>query len=373
VRILYLITTPDHGGAQVNVLDLLSGWSGGVETILATGADGFLTEEARALGVEVRLVPELIRPVRPVRDWQAYRAVRRLIRAVQPDLVHCHSSKAGLLGRLASRAEGVPVVFTVHGWAFEQGISLPWRITGLLSEHIASRFCRNQHIITVAEADRTLAIRKRVQPPERMTTVHNGIADVPFRAEPGEGNPPLIIMVARFSQQKDHDTLLKAMAAIDAPWNVSFVGDGPRLEIIRQLADELGIADRIDFLGNRRDVPELLAGADIFVLSSLWEGFPISILEAMRAGLPVVASDVGGANESVIHEETGFLTRPKDIDGLRERIKRLLDEPELRLRMGNEGRRLFEERFGKRKMLEETASVYGKLLDNAPTNDMVKV
>lgn len=371
MRILYLITTPDHGGAQVNVLDLLSGWSEQAESILATGTEGFLTEEARALGIEVLIVPELVRPIRPVRDWRAYRAIRRLIRTVRPELVHCHSSKAGFLGRLAADAEGVPAVFTVHGWAFEHGISFPWRMTGLLSEHFASRFCSRQHIITVAEADRMLAAAKGVQPFDRMTTVHNGIPDTPFQADPGSGDPPGIIMTARFFQQKDHDTLLSALSEIEAPFSVTFVGDGPRMDRVKDLAAQLGIDGSVAFLGNRRDVPELLARSHIFVLSSLWEGFPISILEAMRAGLPVVASDVGGVNESVEHEQTGFLTRPKDVADVRARVEQLLRDPDLRRRMGERGRSAFEEKFGKRQMLRKTAAVYARLLGSEATDGLV--
>jgi glycosyltransferase involved in cell wall biosynthesis len=362
VRILYVITTPDHGGAQVNVLDLMSGWSENVEVVLATGGEGFLTDQARSLGIDVRLLSDLVRPVRPVKDWRAYRAVRALIRSVGPDIVHCHSSKAGLIGRLAACAEGVPVVFTVHGWPFEQGISLPWRMTGLISEHVASRVCRSQHVITVAEADRQLALRKRVQPARRMTTVHNGITDTELRAEPGGGDPPILVMVARFFEQKDHDSLLRALDGIEQPFRMLFVGDGPRLETVKALAGDLHLHDRVDFLGDRHDVPELLAGAQLFVLSSLWEGFPISILEAMRAGLPVVACDVGGVKESVIERQTGFLVEPRDVEGLRRAIERMLRDPELRQRLGAAGRALFERQFGKAQMLEKTQAVYRKLL-----------
>ena len=371
MRILYVITTPDHGGAQVNLLDLMSGWSDRVESILATGAEGFLTEEARKLGIDTRVVPELVRPVRLVTDWQAYRALRRLIRATKPDIVHCHSSKAGLIGRMAACAERVPVVFTVHGWAFEHGIATPWRIMGLLSEHFVARICRNQHVITVADADKGLAITKNVQPAERMTTVHNGIPDVPLRASPEAGDPPTIIMVARFFEQKDHDTLLRAIAGLEGAFTLSLVGDGPRLEQVAALSRELGLADRVAFLGDRNDVPDLLARAHLFVLSSLWEGFPISILEAMRAGLPVVATDVGGVRESVIEGETGYLTNPRDVDGVRRALATLLGDANLRKRLGGAGRQLFVDHFGKRQMLVRTASVYAGLIGENRTNGIV--
>ncbi|MFV1980931.1 MAG: glycosyltransferase family 4 protein [Rhodothermia bacterium] len=362
MKILYVITTPDHGGAQVNLLDLLSGWPEGVDSIVATGEEGFLTDAARELGVEIVIVSHLTRPLSPIRDFQAYREIMALIRDRRPDLVHCHSSKAGLLGRLAANAVGVPAVFTVHGWAFEDGISWLHRTVGRAAEHVAAKIVSNQHVITVAEADRNLAIELDVIEPERMTTIHNGIEDDLRIADPAFPGTATMVMVARFSDQKDHETLFKALAGVAEPFQMILVGDGPSFESTRQLAKDVGVASQVEFLGNRVDVPDILAGAQVFVLSSLWEGFPISILEAMRAGLPVVATDVGGVSEAVIDGETGIVTSPRDAEVLGNAIQRLLSDPLLRDSMGKKGRQRYVEHFGKKQMLAKTAVVYSNLV-----------
>ena len=171
-----------------------------------------------------------------------------------------------------------------------------------------------------------------------------------------------MVMVARFSNQKDHETLFKALAGVAEPFQMTLVGDGPLFESTRQLAKDLGVASQVEFLGNRRDVPDILAGAQVFVLSSLWEGFPISILEAMRAGLPVVATDVGGVAEAVIDGETGFITPPGDAEALGNTIQHLLSDPILRDSMGEKGRKRYVEHFGRTQMLAKTARVYSNLV-----------
>ncbi len=166
-------------------------------------------------------------------------------------------------------------------------------------------------------------------------------------------------MTARFQAQKDHPSLFRALAGLtDRPWTLELVGDGPDIDACRSLAAGLGIADRTVFAGQCRDVAERLARADIFVLASKWEGFPRSILEAMRAGLPVIASDVGGCRESVVESETGFLVPREDPESLRSRLAELMSSPELRRKMGKAGRERFERHFTFDAMYEKTAAVY---------------
>jgi glycosyltransferase involved in cell wall biosynthesis len=166
-------------------------------------------------------------------------------------------------------------------------------------------------------------------------------------------------MVARFEEQKDHATLFRALAGLgDLAWQLELVGDGPLFSEAVALAKQLGIASRTQFLGFRRDVTRRLADAQVFLLITNWEGFPRSILEAMRAGLPVVASDVGGNAESVRDGETGFIVPRGDVASLRTALARLIADPELRMRFGALGRRRFEERFTFERMCEKTFAVY---------------
>ena len=177
-------------------------------------------------------------------------------------------------------------------------------------------------------------------------------------------------MVARMAWQKDHATLLRALAPLkELDWQLELVGDGPLLSSIEALAASLGIASRVRFAGFRSDVAERLADGQIFVLTSNWEGFPRSVLEAMRAGLPVIASDVGGVRESVRDGETGFVVPPGNVDVLRDRLRVLIASPLQRRRMGEAGRALYEKRFSFERLAAETSAVY----DSVFAHSRVKV
>lgn len=360
LRILYLITRAEHGGAQVHVLELLRGISHRFEVHLGVGEEGFLTEEARWLGVKVHLIPNLVQPLNPSKDLKALWEIRRLIRSLRPRLVHLHSSKAGLLGRLAAVLVGTPAIFTAHGWAFTDGVSWKRKALAVPSEWLAARL--GGRIITVSQNDYDLALRYRVASRQQMTVVHNGIPDVPYRARP-EAEPVRIVMVARFTPPKDHVLLLRALAGLkELAWELELIGDGPLLGRVRAEAERLGLLKRVRFLGARRDVAERLSKAQVFVLASNWEGLPLSILEAMRAGLPVVASDVGGVREAVIEGETAFLVPRGDKAALRSRLQQLITNASLRVEMGQAGRKRFEERFTFEFMLEKTLEVYETVL-----------
>jgi glycosyltransferase involved in cell wall biosynthesis len=218
--------------------------------------------------------------------------------------------------------------------------------------------------ITVSEYDRQLALKAGILSQDKMVTVHNGMPDVPpsLRARP-DGAPVRLVMVARFGPQKDHPTLLRALADLrDVPWDLDLIGEGPLMAQTRDLAASLGIAERVRFLGQRMDVDRLLAAAHISVLATNWEGFPLSILEAMRAGLPMVASDVGGVSESVRDGATGYLVPPGHVGALRDRLRSLLTDSGLRARMGAAGREVYEREFTLDRSVSRTLEVYRKVL-----------
>ncbi|HYF38103.1 MAG TPA: glycosyltransferase, partial [Gemmatimonadales bacterium] len=212
--------------------------------------------------------------------------------------------------------------------------------------------------------DRRFGIQAGLVTERRVVTVHNGMPDVSadLRATP-EATPPRLVMVARFEPQKDHTTLLRALRPLQSePWELDLIGDGPLRPEAEALADSLGMRSRIQFLGQRKDVAQLLARAQISLLVSNWEGFPLSILESMRAGLPVVASNVGGVAESVHDAETGFLIPQAGVDELSDRIGRLLRDPGLRARFGAAGRKRYEQHFTLDEMVRKTMSVYQDVL-----------
>jgi glycosyltransferase involved in cell wall biosynthesis len=355
-HILQIVTKADLGGAQVHVLDLLRGFQDDFEMVLATGEEGYCTDQARSLGIECHVLPSLVQRIDPISDLKATAESIKLIRALRPDLVHCHTTKAGLVGRLAARLVNVPAVFTAHTWCFSEGTSLAWRALGRPAETFAA-LC-SKKIITVSEANRTAAITRKIARADKFITVHNGGADTHHRARPGSGNPPRIMMVARLAAQKNQTLLVETVAKLKRPVILTLIGDGPLRPQAAQAAAACPAHIKVEFLGQRRDIPELLAQADLFVLSTNWEGFPISILEAMRAGLPVISTDVNGVSEAVDDGETGFLVSPRDGNGLLAALEKLVFDPAMLERMGTRGRAKFEQFFSLDAMLRKTVSVY---------------
>jgi glycosyltransferase involved in cell wall biosynthesis len=279
-----------------------------------------------------------------------------------------HSSKAGILGRLAGRSLKIPAVFTAHGWAFTPGVPPLKAAFYRRIERVVGPLARK--IICVSEFDRRLALDARIIAADRVVTVHNGMPDIAptLRADPGR-SPARMVMVARYGPQKDHPTLLRALAGLqELEWELDLIGDGPLMGETESMAASLGLSGRVHFLGQRMDVAEIVARSQVSLLVTNWEGFPLSILEAMRAGLPVIASAVGGIEESVRDGETGYLVPRGDVEVLRDRIRRLLTDPSLRLRQGATGRTYFERHFTLDHFVAQTLDVYRHVLDEERTS-----
>jgi glycosyltransferase involved in cell wall biosynthesis len=364
MRIAFVITRADDiGGAQVHVRDLSSALARhGHEPVVISGEPGPLAHQLREAGIEFRSLPHLVWPLSPVRDAMALLELRQALREIGPDLVSAHSSKAGILARIACRTLGIPVIFTAHGWGFGPTRPLAERLLHRNAERLAAPLA--DRIITVCEANRDLAIAEGVLRPGQSVTIHNAMPDLgpDYLARP-EISPPMLVMVARFAPPKDHATLLAALEGLlDTEWKLSLVGDGPAEAEMRSRIERGPLASRVTLLGYKSDVPRILASAQAFVLSSRSEGFPRSILEAMRAGLPVVTSDVGGVREAVVSDRTGYVVPVGDPAALRARLGTLLSDAELRGHMGRASRDRYEELFTFEKMFAATLKVYDQVL-----------
>lgn len=360
-RILYLVTRAERGGAQTHVLDLACSMRPDFEVSVATGEEGFLTEACRERAIPVYVLPHLQREVRPITDARGFGEIWQLIRKLRPDLLHLHTFKAGFLARLAGRILGIPSVYTIHAWLY--GTAAVSRFSSALSgpcERLAARWC--ERIITVSRAGARIVRGHRIGSPSKLVTIHNGLPDCSEQALLSPTETPVITMVARFIEGKDHDLLLRAFARIPKGPRLRLVGDGPTRASVENLARELGIREQVDFLGNRDDVASLLATSDVFVLASRSEMLPISILEAMRAGLPVIASDVGGVGEAVTHNENGFLVPSGSVSALAQALIDLTTDYALRLRMGQAGRQRFTRQFLSSSMQERTRCIYRDVL-----------
>jgi glycosyltransferase involved in cell wall biosynthesis len=365
VKIAFLITRSDDiGGAQIHVRDLSTALrAAGHDVVVLAGTNGVLADELRARGVPFYSLHHLAREVGPLQDTRSITEVRTALREIQPDIISTHSTKAGFIGRIAGKTLGIPTLFTAHGWGFTDGRPPLQAFAFWAIERATAPWAAR--IITVCESDRAAAVRARVASGDRLVTIHNAMPDVDpsLRARPAR-SPARLVMVARLSRWKDQPTLLQALAGLgDLDWQLELVGDGPLRGQIEELVRNLGLTARVTFLGFRRDVPERLATAQVFLLISKWEGFPRSILEAMRAGLPVVASDVGGVRESVLEGTTGFVIPRGDTARLRECLRQLIASPQLRAGMGAAGRARYEEMFTFDRLVERTTKVYKSVLE----------
>jgi glycosyltransferase involved in cell wall biosynthesis len=218
-------------------------------------------------------------------------------------------------------------------------------------------------------------MREVIAPVDKIEVVHNGIIIENYASRDngtstGETfasikrsreNSPVVLTVARLDKQKGHTYLLKAAADVPGALFI-FAGDGPEKTNLENQARELGLADRVVFLGKRNDIPELLNGCDIFVLPSLYEGLPLSIMEAMAAGKPVVASDIGGVNELVRDGETGYLVPPGDTQALAHGINTLVSDPALARKMALAGKTLAEKEFSADSMVAGVTNIYKEQL-----------
>jgi glycosyltransferase involved in cell wall biosynthesis/uncharacterized membrane protein len=341
-RLLLLITLAETGGAQTYLALLLPAVAKRFDVTVAAHGEGPLRDAAHASGVRFVPLEHLRRGVNPLRDALGLVELIRLCRRERPEILHANSSKAGVLGRIAGALTGVPIrIFTVHGWAFAAYRSLAGRLY-LWCDRIVQPL--TTQVICVAGNEREVGIRARTCVPERSVVVHNAVDVCSFQEARHTGEPPRIVSVGRFAYPKDYSTLVAALAALDADYRACLVGEGPGRAAVAAEARRR-LAERVELPGMRRDVPGLLAAADILVLSSRSEGLPISILEAMAAGLPVVATNVGGVSELVGDGATGFLVPPGDAKALAAALERLRRDPPLRKRFGAAARRRAERDF----------------------------
>lgn len=308
--------------------------------------------------IPVERVKGLSRAVRPHADLRALVDFTRRMKAFEPDVIAAHTAKAGALARVTGRILGQPVVYTPHGWPFLDGVPAGSARRSVAIERLSARL--GGQVVVVSEYERTFGIAKRIGRPEHMTTIRNGIPDVsPAMLAAPDRSPPQIIMVARFDEQKDHDTAIKALhhlAHLD--WSLVLVGAGERMETVKTIVSAVGLRDRVQFVGQSDDVTAHLSLSQIFLLASKWESFPLSVLEAMRAGLPTVVTDVGGAREMGEPGVSGLLVDRGDEVGLANALGRLIVDPSLRTQMGRAGRHAYETRHTQGPMIDQTVALY---------------
>jgi glycosyltransferase involved in cell wall biosynthesis len=301
-------------------------------------------------------------------DTRSWVTLQRLVG--RADVIHVHSSKAGFVGRLASFLRGKPqaCVFSPHGWSF-------WAAEGLESrfyvrlERMAAHWCRT--IVALSGDERDAGLAERIGRPEQYRVIPNGVRLERF-ALPRDPVRGRILMVGRLAPPKRPDLALRALAAVREAIpeaELHLVGDGPLRAGAEALTTELGLDGAVRFLGNREDVPELLATAECALLASDYEGCPLSVVEAMAAGVPVVATDAGGTGELVQAGRTGELGPRGDAEGLATALEHVLANPERAAELGAEGRRAAETRLSLERMIDSLLQIYDGLLASPLTRE----
>ena len=354
IDLLHIITNLELGGAQKNALYTITNLDAArynKHFICAPG--GLLCKEAsEILDTDFQFLSILKRKINPLKDLRALFFLTRYMRNKKIDIVHTHSSKAGILGRWAARLAGVPViVHTIHGWSFNKYLNSPTKRLYIFLERITAWV--TDKLIAVSKSDIRKGLDKGIGDKQRYTLIRCGITPAKSRdkmeisrkkMEFGlDNSSPLIGMVACFKPQKNPLDFIKAASIVlkkSPEARFVSVGDGLMRERMERLIQKRALERKVMLLGWRKDVEEIMPIFDLVVLTSLWEGLPITLLEAMACGKPIVAYKIDGVEEIVKDGINGFLVRPKDIGELSEKISLLLNDKSLSKSMGEKGREI---------------------------------
>lgn len=381
IRVLHIITRLIVGGAQeatiltAQMLDQTK-WDVHIFSGPQTGSEGSLIEHTRNLGIPLTLDPYLVREINPVKDLIVLLRLVRFIRQGGYSVVHTHSSKAGIIGRWAARLAGVKViVHTVHGWAHHDYQRPLIRRMYITLEKLTLPITHTMTTDSILNINKGIedgigTTANYVETPIRCGIEldrfgHPQVAPAEMRQQLGIPSDALVVgSVTRLSPQKAPLDLIDAFGHIQRQFPHAWfivVGDGPLRPDVEARIQQLGLGDRLILTGLRRDVPELMAAFDIFVLSSLWEGLPRVLPQAMATGLPIVCTAADGTAEAIEEGVNGFLVGKGETAVLAARVLQLLQDGELRRTMGENGR-CRAPQFSAETMVQEIDTLYRRLL-----------
>ena len=377
--ILYIITKSVWGGAAKYVYDLSSNLSGGFDVMVAAGGKGRFAKKIIGQKIPYYRITNFQRTINPLRDFFAFFEILGLLFQLKPDVIHVNSSKAGGVVGLAGwiyrilTNRQIKLIFTAHGWAFSEDRP-QWQIKLIkLSSQLTALFYNK--IICVSDFDRQNAIKNKISSADKLTTIHNGIDLKTISFIPRQkaqqkilGNKSLpadrlvIGTIAEWTKNKGLIYLLKAVEQIkDKKFDLILIGSGenPDKEKMYKLTEKHKNIHLIEFIPEALNhIVDYLKAFDVFVLPSIKEGLPYTIIEAMAAELPIIATNVGGVPEMITDQENGLLVQPKDSQQLAEKIRYLLNNPEIAKAFAKKAREKAEREFNLEKMIKQTKELY---------------
>lgn len=377
-KILYIITQSEFGGAQRYCFDLANNLKNEFEVCLAAGGRDEMAERLENAGIRYLQIPHLKRSVSPINDLLSLIEIIKLIKREKPDIIHLNSSKISILGSVAgwlykkSKIKNLKlkIIYTAHGWVFNEPMPGWQKIFYKYAEKFTSSI--KDEIICVSEFDQKIAEKEKISAEKKLITIHNGFTPLELLPRKDAKNilnkffsndsRVLIGAIGNLYKTKGYEHLIETgnvlINKMKLPINIIIIGKGEEKRNLLNLIEKYKLEKNIVLAGGIRNASKLLSGFDVYALSSVKEGFPYSVLEAMAAKLPIVATNVGGVGEMVIDKSNGSIVSPTNAEEMAEAIKKIIENKKLAGCLALQAQRDALEKFNIGKMIEKTRKVY---------------
>jgi len=367
MKILYIITQANWGGAQKYIFDLAtSEYTKEYEVEVAFGAEyeGELAQKLHQRGIKTHKLKHLKRQISILHDKLAVLELRKLYKTVNPDIIHLNSSKAGIIGAFAHIGIKSKLLYTVHGWVFNEPMNPIKKQLWKFLEKVTAKL--KDKIICVSEFDHQIGIKNKIAKENKLVTVHNGIEKINFLDKDSARqklNLPqektIIGSIGNFYTTKGFEYLIKAGNKSSRDLIFAILGEGKLRPELEKLIKENNLQDNFILLGNKGfDAAKYLKAFDIYVCSSVKEGLPYAIMEAMSAQLPIISTDIGGIPELITGGKNGLLVEPKNPEAIAEKIKYLIANPDTAKQLAERAKQDAIKKFSKEKMIAKTFNQY---------------
>ena len=370
--ILYIITQSELGGAQKYVFDLAKNLQNEFNISVAVGEQGEkgeLINKLKQKNIKYYIIPHLKRAISPINDLLSLIEIIKLIKKIKPDIIHLNSSKISILGSIASIFSKSKIIYTAHGWVFNEPMPKWKKLFYKYSEKFTALF--KNKIICVSEFDRQIAIKEKICSPKKLITIHNGIKQINFLSKQearqklfknNQDSKLIIGTIANLYKTKGLEYLIQSIKILTSnfqfPIITIIIGEGKERKNLQNLINQLNLKNSIFLFGKINNASELLKAFDIYICSSIKEGLSYTLIEAMQAELPIVATNVGGNSELIENNKTGILIKPQNQQELTNAINYLIKNKALSNQLGVNAEQKAMNEFSLESMISKTKKIY---------------